>query len=410
MESTQLFVLLLAGFIIQAIDRKKKRFPIPIVLVFLGIALSSYSLFSEIQLTHDLIFDWFLPALLFVSAYRYPIKNLKKYALLITSLGTIGIFLTVGLLGVLMFFFIDPIIPLSVTGYFLIAALLTPTDPVSVVSVLEESASTSSIPVVVEGESLLNDGTSIVLFSVILDYYLEDAAFSFWSFLYDFAYVGLGGIAAGIVLGHIAKLVFQWIHQRELQIILSIILAYFSFYIAEYIHASGVLATVAGGMYLSNSLTGKQKNEEFRNHLDGFWGVIEPMILWLVFLMMGVQATKYVFSGLWFEMFAIFILSIVARFIVVAVIIKLVPSWRGLFNWREITVINWSGIKGTMSIALLLGLAITESREFGVIVPLTFGTILISLVLQSITVYPVTKWLLKPKPEIATPQGNEKGT
>ncbi|WP_070121414.1 cation:proton antiporter [Bacillus marinisedimentorum] len=402
MESTQLFVLLLAGFIIQAIDKKKKRFPIPIVLVFLGIALSPYTLFSEIRLTHDLIFDWFLPALLFVSAYRYPIKKMKKYAMVITSLGTIGIFLTVGLLGILMFFLIDPIIPLSVTGFFLIAALLTPTDPVSVVSILEESASTSSIPDVVEGESLLNDGTSIVLFAVILDYYLDDTPFSIWSFLYDFAYVGLGGIAAGIVLGHIAKLAFQWIHQRELQIILSIILAYFSFYIAEYIHASGVLATVAAGMYLSKSLFESEKNEEFRSHLDGFWGVIEPMILWLVFLLMGIQSTKYVFAGLWMEMFAIFLLSIAARFIVVTAIIKLIPAWNGLFSWREIAVINWSGIKGTMSIALLLGLAITESREFGVIVPLTFGTILISLVLQSMTVYPVSKWLLKPKKQPET--------
>ncbi|WP_053219865.1 cation:proton antiporter [Virgibacillus senegalensis] len=390
MIAHQIVLLLFIGYIVFAIDKKKKYFPVPMVLVLLGIALSFITYFDTLNITKEIIFNVFLPALLFTSAYQFSLNSLKKHKWIIATLTTLGLIVTAGLLGIAIYFVSGPFLQISLIGALLVAAILTPTDPVSVVSILKQSTGNEKIADIVEGESMVNDGTSIVVYSILLTMYKSGESFSILHFLSEFALVSLGGIILGIIFGWLLGRAVYYTHHKQYQVMLSIIVAYGSFHIAEKIGVSGVLATVTAGIMLSWEFEKTDKEDYFHDSLDGFWNIVEPSVLALIFLLIGIDAADYLAFPGWILAFIIFILSLVVRFLVLTGITSVVPAWRKNFKTSDVGLITWSGIKGTMSVALLLGLAAGVDND-NILVSLTFAAILLSLVFQSIGVYPLTK-------------------
>ncbi|MFG6115971.1 cation:proton antiporter [Halobacillus sp. MO56] len=394
MSTSQIILLLFIGYLIFTIDKKQENIPVPTVLVIIGIGLSFIPYFSTIEVTKDMIYHVFLPALLFTSAYRFPPDELKKNAGIISFLATIGIMLTVALLGTAIYALSGPFVSLSFLGALIIASILTPTDPVSVVSILKKSAGDEKIADVVEGESLINDGTSIVIFTVLSGMLTQSKSFSFLSFLGEFLLVSLGGVVLGVLFGWLMSKAVHFTHNRQYQVMLSIILAYGIFNIAEHIGVSGVLATVFAGIMLSFEYGRTIKEDHFKDTLDGFWGIAELTILSLIFLLIGIQAAKFLAFGAWGFALIIFASSLLIRFIIITGTTQLLPHWRNRISWREASLISWSGLKGTMSIFLILSLQSKSSGDVGMIVSLSFAAVLISLVVQSLGVSPLSKKLI----------------
>jgi monovalent cation:H+ antiporter, CPA1 family len=393
MGYTHIFILLCIGYIVFTIDKKQKNFPVPMVLLLIGIGLSFTPYFSPMNITKDMIFNVFLPALLFISAYQFKIGGLKKNSGVIIVLSTLGLILTVLILGTAIH--LVGLVSLSFIGALLIAAILTPTDPVSVVAILKESSDNPKIADVVEGESMMNDGTSVVLFTVISHLYLSNEKFELFPALWDFLLVSSGGVLIGIVFGWMVGKIYHLTHHRQYQVMLSIVLAYGSFYLAEHMGVSGVLASVSSGVMLSWKLETTKNEEDYRSYLDAFWEVVEPSILSILFLLIGIEFMKHIdFQNIGF-IFIIFGLSLIVRFVVLAGIFKLFRKWRKEFLWDDISLITWSGIKGTMSVALLLGLASESSGQADTILSLTYGAIVLSLIIQSPLVYPLSRWFSK---------------
>lgn len=392
MDSYQIVILLFLGYLVYTIDNKQKNFPAPLVLLLLGIVLSFIPFFTSVHITKEIIFEWFLPALLFISAYQFPFDHLKKHAGIIAALSTLGLLLSALLLGVLLLVVSGPFLTLSFVGALLIASILTPTDPVSVVTILKQASKDPKIADVVEGESMVNDGTSIVLFTVIAGMYLGGESFSIASFVYDFILVSLGGVAIGGLFGWVVCRAIYFTHQRQYQVMLSIVLAYGSFYVAELLGVSGVLSVVAAGIMLSYELDGLIKESHYREYLNSFWEVVEPSILALIFLLIGIETTNYLDFNHWIFAGIIFLASILVRFVVLAVIIKSFSTWRNEFNWKDISLVTWSGIRGTMSVALLLGLESEYGSGNGAVISLAFGAVFLSLVFQSLTIYPMSSY------------------
>ncbi|MFD1039600.1 cation:proton antiporter [Virgibacillus byunsanensis] len=392
MNAHQIILLLLIGYMVFSIDKKKNYFPVPVVLVLLGLILAPIPYFAEVTITKGLIFNVFLPALLFISAYSFPLKALKKNKWIITCLGTVGLLLTVSLLGILIYFVSNLFVQFTWIGALLIAAILTPTDPVSVVSILKETSSDKKIADVVEGESLLNDGTSIVIFTVLLGMFVNETSFSFSTLIGEFLIVSLGGIFIGISFGWLMSKAVHYTHDRQYQVMLSVIVAYGSFYIGEIIGVSGVLATVSAGLMLSWEFGKNSKEDHFRNSLDGFWSIVEPSFLSLLFLLIGIQAGDYLIFPEWYLAIIIFILSIIVRFVILISLTQTIPAWKHQFSMKDTSLITWSGIKGTMSIALLMGLEVASDKN-DILISLTFAAVLLSLVIQSAGIYPLTRRL-----------------
>ncbi|QGH35596.1 sodium:proton antiporter [Gracilibacillus salitolerans] len=389
MSIEQIVILLFIGYLIFTIDTKKENFPVPTVLILLGIGLAFIPFFETIKLTENTIYHIFLPALLFVSAYQFPIKDFRQNASLIISLATIGIILNVLILGYL----IAVISPVGLGSAFVIAAILTPTDPVSVVSIIKKATGNEQIASMVEGESMLNDGTSIVLFTTLFAITTREKGFSFSAFLGDFLFVSLGGIAIGLVCGYLVSKIVHYSHYRNYQIMLSIILAYGSFLIAEAVNVSGVLATVASGMMISFEYGRAIKEAHFRESLDGFWMIVENSLLAILFLVIGIEITEYLAIDYWLYAVTIFLFMIFVRFIITYAVTKVIHS----LSWRYNLLISWAGLKGSMSVFLILTLYAKNANviDSDWMVGVSFTVILLSLTIQSLSMAPISRWLLK---------------
>ena len=325
----QLIVLLFVSITVYTFDVKKKYFPVPVVLLLTGIGLSFLPLFSDLSISKNILYAIFIPGLLFVSSYQFSAKAFKKNASIMITLSTVGMVGTVLLLGAGIFWITSYFHPLSWSLSFLLAAILVPTDPVSVVSILKNNTEADEIADIVEGESMLNDGTSIVMFTVFLSMVETGNAFSVINFLQSFVFVSLGGIIVGLFFGWVLSHAIHITSHREYQIMLSILIAYGSFLTAEELGFSGVLATVVSGIMLSFAFSKKdEKEEEFRVALGGFWNVIDPILMSFLFLLIGIQSAAYLYFNYWYLAFLIFVLSILARFIVLGSTIYLVPQWK----------------------------------------------------------------------------------
>lgn len=396
MNPTQLILLLFIGYLVFSLDKRQKNIPVPPVLVSIGIGLSFIPFFHSINLTETTLYDVFLPALLFTSAYRYPPKALKEHAGLIAVLSTIGLLFTALLFGAITFFIGGIVVPITFIGAMVVASILTPTDPVSVVSILKQSADNPKIADVVEGESMINDGTSIVLFTFLSGMFIHDENVSLTSFINEFLLVSIGGIVLGVFCGFAVSKAVHFTHHKEYQVMLSIILAYGIFLIAEHIGVSGVLATVSAGIMLSWEFDHTNKGDHYRESLDGFWDIVEPTILSIVFLLIGIEASSYLLFDYWYLSLLIFLASLLIRYIVMMGTIKLFPAWRQELSGREIALISWSGIKGTMSVVLILTLQAESSAEgTDILLSLSFSVVLISLIVQSLGIFPLSRALLK---------------
>ncbi|SFG42809.1 sodium/proton antiporter, CPA1 family [Halobacillus alkaliphilus] len=395
MHTTPYIVLLFIGYLIFTIDKKKEDLPVPPILTLIGIGLFFIPYFSSIEVTENLIYHIFLPGLLFTSAYRFPPSALKENGGIIGFFATIGLILTVILLGSIIFIITTPFVSMSFTGAILIAAMLTPTDPVSVASILKQSSGDEMMADVVEGESLINDGTSIVIFSVVSGIFLKNEPFSFSFFLGEFLLVSLGGIFVGLLFGWLFSKAIHFTHHKEYQVMLSIIVAYGIFNLAEFLGLSGVLATVFAGIMLSFEFGRTIKEDHFRESLDNFWGIVEISILSLLFLLIGIVSADHLSFNYWWLAVLIFLASIIVRFIIIAGTTQVFPKWRQKIGWRKSFLLSWSGLKGTMSVFLILSLSTQGGDRTDLLLSLTFAAVLLSLIIQSIGIYPLSKRLLK---------------
>lgn len=397
MEIGQIIWLLFIGFIIFTIDKKQENFPVPTVLVLLGIVLSFIPYFSSIHVTAEMIYHIFLPALLFISAYQFPPKAFKENAGIILFLATAGLLLTVAVLGITIYALGSIFTPMSFLAALILASILTPTDPVSVVSILKKSSGDGKVATLVEGESMLNDGTSIVVFTVLANMFINQHDFATLSFIGEFLFVSLGGALLGIVFGWLMSKGVHYTHHKEYQVMLSIVLAYGIFHIAEFIGVSGVLATVSAGMMLAFEYGRTIKEEHFKESLNGFWSIVELSILSLIFLVIGIEAAGYLIFDGWIFAITIFIAALVIRFLLIIGTTKIFPKWRKNTSLIESFLISWAGLKGTMSIFLILTLYAkdTNSIENDWIVSIAFAVVLLSLVIQSLGIYPISKKLSK---------------
>ncbi|ARF14976.1 cation:proton antiporter [Sporosarcina ureae] len=395
MSTVQILILLTIGYVAMTIDKKQKNFPLPVFLVAIGFGLSFIPYFDSINISKEIIYTIFLPGLLFTSAYHYSARSLRKHAKVIGTLSTAGLLVTALLLG-LATYWMGASIEISLVGALLVASILTPTDPVSVVSILKKSLDDPSVADIVDGESMINDGTSVVLFTVLLTMFTTQQKFEFWSFVGEFLSVSIGGVATGLVAGWIVSKAIHLSKHRENQVVLSIIIAYGAFHLAEAFGFSGVLATVAAGIMLSAELGRADEEEMHRESLDGFWDVAEPALLSILFLAIGIVAADYLFplhNG-WLAI-GIFIVSIIIRFIVITGTMQLFSGYRKLLNIKKALLLSWAGIRGTMSIFLLLSLADAADSSADALVSLGFAVVLLSLVVQSIGIYPLSKALEK---------------
>lgn len=385
-------VLLLLAFLAEPVSRLV-RLPYSSVLVIAGYVTSELAVISGIDTGiraenfHDLIFYVFIPVLVFESAYKINKKLLLENIIPIVILAVIGLLLTASLTAAGLYYGIA-----HPAGFPLIAALLTgsilaATDPVAVVARLREIGVPERLGVLLEGESLFNDATAIVLFSMFLSMALSlEGSVTTSGVIAEFLIIFFGGLATGMAAGLAAGLVNKGIKNSFMTGVLTLIVAYGSYLLAEELfEVSGVMSTLVAAIVMS-VMQGKESGENTQVKNEYLWGVIGHIANAVVFIIMGVTITLGMFEERWLAM----LIAIAAVFVARAVSTYGSLSLLGLFQKKPVdlrcqTVMVWGGLRGAVALALALSIPVTLDYWW-TIQSIAFGVVLFTLFIQAPTI------------------------
>jgi len=380
-------VLLLFVAIAVAVMVRRTKFPYTLALVFVGLFVAATGI-EMIPLSKELILFLFLPPLLFEGAVHIHLDDIKANIKTISLLAVVGIIISVILIGAGLHYFVG--MPLLYGMLF--GAIISATDPVSVLALFKKLGVSKKLSTIVEGESLFNDGTSVVLFEIILGLVMLHE-FSIMGSILEFLKVVVGGIVVGGIAGISVYALMRNIDDHLIEVMSTIVLTFGSFLLAEHLHVSGVIAVVIAGLLIGNYGKRFAMSPTTRVTIISFWEVVVFIINSIIFIMIGAAIPL---SGFVHHMGLILLaiaLVVVARAVSVYPLATLTDFFREKtpLSWQHI--INWGGLRGSIPIALVLGIQSLDIPYKEEITLMTFGVVFFSLVVQGLTIAPLIRWL-----------------
>jgi CPA1 family monovalent cation:H+ antiporter len=390
MSPQQRFLLLLIlvgalATVLGLVSRRARMLPYPVVLAGAGIVVG---LLPGEQLPHvgaDVILLAFVPGLVFEAALTLDLPELRRRLLPVGLLATAGVAATVLLIGTLTHLLLG----FSWASGMLLGSILAATDPIAVVTLLRQLKAPSELAAILEGESLLNDGTGVAVFSAVLATILAGAP-SFGDAAVRFVEIGVGGAVIGLAVGFLGVALMRAAEDAPLEILATLVIAYGSYLAADTVHASGIVAVVAAGVVIARygSTTGKLHGTQ----LLGFWNLLAFVLNAILFILVGaaLPASKLLpVAGLVVAAFAI---MLVTRAVPVYGLLTAL-DWRAIsipWPWRHFTF--WAGLRGALSVALALSVADLTQVDKRVSV-VAYGVVLLSLLIQGGLIAPVARAL-----------------
>ncbi len=399
MHQAEIIVLLLtlvAGLVVAA---QKVELPYPVILVLAGLGLSFVPHLPAVQLNPDVVFFFFLPALLYPAAlftsWRDFRRNLRPILLL-----AIGLVLVTMLTVAFVAHAIIPVIPWAAA--FALGAIVSPPDAIAAAAVIRRLSVPHQIETILEGESLVNDATALVALQFAIAALLT-GHFSIGAAAGRFLVVATGGIAFGLAVGYVMRWVHRHLDDPPVQITISLLTPFAAYLPAERLHVSGVLATVTAGIYLGwhSPLI---LSARYRLQAFAFWEMLIFLLNGFVFITIGLQL-----PGILRELQGESFFNLAGKAIMVSVAVVLVRiAWVVIATylprflsktlrtrdpvppWQQVVMIAWSGMRGVVSLAaaFALPLTLTNGSAFparNYILFLTFCVILTTLVVQGLT-------------------------
>jgi CPA1 family monovalent cation:H+ antiporter len=393
-DTVAMFVVLLGFAATVAILTKFIRIPYTIALVLAGLAVAilGHDLVSDVKITEDLVLVLFLPPLLFQAGLHIDLDDLRRKAIPVVILAVPGV--VVSTLAVALA--IRGYLPDAVTALWgiwmpalLLGAMLAPTDPISVLATFKRAKAPKLLKTMVEGESLFNDGTGVVLFLILAGALSGsgDGSLSVADGVIQFVQVVGLGVVVGLGLGLIAFWLLTHLDDHVLENAITVVLVWGTFITAERLGASGVIAVVVAGLIMGNYGSRLAMSKRTRETIHTFWESIDFIVNSIVFLLIGIElaqpevgAAKLLDPAVLLAIGTVYLATLVAR----ALMVYPLAFFYGRHwprGWKH--VVFWSGLKGSIPLALVLGLPLEPLRplrEF--LVPVVFGVVLVSLLLQ----------------------------
>ncbi|HKV77385.1 MAG TPA: Na+/H+ antiporter [Candidatus Sulfotelmatobacter sp.] len=390
-----LVVLLIAASVI-AIVAKRFRFPYTVALVVGGLILGWLRLphLSPLVpgqrpdwLTPDVILFLFLPALVFEGSLKLQLRELQRDSASLMLLANLGVLVAAFVVGYLVHWSTG--LPVSVALLF--GAIISATDPISVIAIFRDLRMERRLSVIIEGESLLNDGTAAALFQILLAGVIA-GHLALTTGILQFILAVLGGAILGIVLGYVASRITGKINDPELEITLTTVVAYASYLLAYQLHLSGIIATAAAGLIIGNLGAKNCMTPESRSAVESFWAYVAFAMNSLVFLLIGLEVHIDALVRSWrpvlFAIGAVLLGRAISVYLLVPASNLLGEKIPG--RWQHVIV--WGGLRGALALALALSLD-NNFPERSRILDLTFGVVVFSILVQGLTIKPLLRFL-----------------
>lgn len=387
----QILILLAISLTVIAISKLfDKPYSIALVLVGLILGLTEIPYLDEAEhfivrsdVFQVIIVALFLPILLGDASLKLPFSQLKKERLPILALAIGGTLLSFLFIGVGAHYLIG----IPIVTAFTFASLMSATDPISVISIFKTLGVPRNLVTIIEGESLFNDGIAVVLFQISTVYlltFMDMGLVGLVQGLLLFLKFSIGGILIGVTAGLVFSQIIRAYDDYPLEIAFTIVMFFGSYLFAEHFHVSGVFAILVAGLILGNYGRRVGMSETTKINIDSFYDTLTFFANSLIFLMIGLEIKNIDLYQRWGYIVAAIVIVLISR--TIALYLSLAPI-KG-FSMKYKAILNWGGLKGSLSIALALSLPRTfEGRED--ILVMSFSVVLFSLLFQGLTITPL---------------------
>lgn len=403
------YLILIIAIVLLIMLANKIRVAYPVLLVLAGLAISFIPGIPVLHINPSLVFVIFLPPLLYDAAWSISWKELWRWRRIISSFAFVVVFLT----AMSVAFVANAFIPgFTLALGFLLGGIVSPPDAVSASAILRFVNVPKRVSSILEGESLLNDASSLIIFRFAM-IAIATGQFVWYHAALNFGWMLIGGVGAGLLVG----LVFMELHKylptdANMDIVLTIVTPYFMYIAAEEIHGSGVLAVVSGGLFLSNRRHYFLRSVS-RLRSGNVWGSLVFVLNGIVFLMIGLDLPE-IMEGLAREGIS-FSGAVGYGLLITAVLIgvRILSGYGAVIttliarNFIEVAdsrhpgykapfIIGWTGMRGVVSLAAALSIPVqlTDGTVFphrNLILFITFIVILVTLLAQGLTL----PWLIR---------------
>jgi CPA1 family monovalent cation:H+ antiporter len=395
---TILGLLLVVGVLAWLATRLQISYPILLVVggLFLGVVPG----LPHVALRHDLVFLLFLPPLLYYAAlltsWRDFRANLRPIGFLATGL----VLLTTCAVAAVAHFLIGMSWPVA----FVLGAIVSPPDAVAATAVTQRLRIPKRVITILEGESLVNDAAALVAYRVALAAAMT-GAFSLGEASIQFLVAAVGGIVVGLGAGMLLAWVRPRIKDDSVETAFSLLTPYVAYLPAEWLHVSSVLAVVTCGLYVARRLD-QIASARVRLRAFAAWETIIFLLNGLVFILIGLQLSRiYSTVGAASITRAVCYAAVISAVAVAVRMLWVFPAtyvprmvWRGLRErdpappWQQVFVIAWTGMRGVVSLAAAMALPFDFPHR-DLVIFITFGVILVTLVLQGLPLPAIIRWL-----------------
>lgn len=346
----------------------------------------------------EVVFHGMLGLLLFAGSLHVNVADMAKQKTAILVLSTAGVVLStlvVGVGGYIIFNMVGHTVPL--TYCLLFGALISPTDPVAVLGVLKTAGVSKSLETKITGEALFNDGTAVVAFLMLLGIAAGTTVPTIETVSIMLAKEILGALAVGLGCGYVAFFLLKGVNSYPVEILITLALATGGYAFAEKLHVSAPIAVVIMGLVIGNHGAKSAMSEKTRQHLFGFWELVDEVMTLMLFGLIGLVVMGFTLRPEYLMVSALAIpLVLVARFTSVAVPVTVMQGYKRSTP-NSVKIMTWGGLRGGISIALVLSLPSFPEREL--LTMATYAVVLFSLLVQAPTLGALLRKLKATEPD-----------
>lgn len=333
-----------------------------------------------------------LSFLLFAGALHVNLNDLRKQKWVILSLATFGVMLSTFLVGTATYYLLSALsCHLPYLYCLLFGALISPTDPIAVMSTVKRLGVSKDLETTIAGESLFNDGVGVVVFMVLLMLLQNPEHISASHIAIVFAEEALGGIVFGLVLGALGYYLINSIDNYKVEVLITLALVMGGYGLAMYLHTSGPIAVVVAGLLTGSVLRKHAMSDQTRQSVDDFWELIDEILNVILFALIGLEMLVIPFEGQWFLAGILLIVVVVSvRVVSVGLPIRLI-GLKIKMAPHLVKILVWGGLRGGISVALALSLPEGESRDL--VLFITYVIVVFSIIVQGLTLGPFIRRL-----------------